>query len=428
MKSRLNIHIKCCPRLAILACFIFLLAACASAPQTAAMEGSYLDRAQTQEENGVRVTAAVPSAAESQKLFGKPLYRRGVQPVWLKIENTLDEYVSFLPVGLDPAYFTPIEAANLDVKEKKDEDSNALINKQFFNSGLGNNVPPGGQSSGFIFSVLDEGTKAFNVDVIGKSTLVTFTFFIPVPGLRIDHATVDWQNLYPADEYVDVSRDQLIEQLESTICCVRDKKNEAMGDPLNLVVIGDPDDIYYAFIRAGWDETETIYKGSAWKTMKSFVGGGEYRYSPVSALYVFNRPQDVAFQRARSNIHERNHLRLWMSSARYEGKPVWLGQISRDIGVRFTKKTITTHKIDPDVDETREFLLENLVYTQALKKFAYVDGVGAAAMDQPRGNLTGDPYFTDGYRLVLWVTSQPVDLSDLEVEYWRVPPDRQSTP
>jgi hypothetical protein len=428
MNSLLVIQMKRRPHLAILVCVISLLAACASAPQTAEMKGTYLDRAQTQEKDGLRITAAVPSAAESKELFGKPLYRRGVQPVWLKIENTLDEYVSFLPVGLDPAYFTPIEAANLDAKEKKAEGGNALTNQLFFNSGLGNNVPPGGQSSGFIFSVLDEGTKAFNVDVIGKSALVTFTFFIPVPGLRVDHATVDWKNLYPADEFVDLSRDDLIERLESTICCVRDKKNEEMGDPLNLVIIGDPSDVYYAFIRAGWDETETIHKGSAWKTMKSFVGGGEYRYSPVSALYVFNRPQDVAFQRARSNIHERNHLRLWMSSARYEGKPVWIGQISRDIGVRFTRKTITTHKIDPDVDETREFLLENLVYAQALKKFAYVEGVGEAPIDQPRGNLTGDPYFTDGYRLVLWVTSQPVDLGDLEFEYWKVPPDRQSTP
>lgn len=117
-----------------------------------------------------------------------------------------------------------------------------------------------------------------------------------------------------------------------------------------------------------------------------------------------------------------------MSSQRYECKPVWLGQISRDIGVHFTKKTITTHKIDPDVDETREFLLENLVYSQALQKFAYVGGVGQASMNQPRGNLTGDPYFTDGYRIVLWVTSQPVDIADLEVVRWRIPPDRQSAP
>jgi len=416
-------------RISVLICSLALITACASSfPTAPELESDYLDRAQTQEKDGIRVTAGVPSADETERLFGTRLYRQGVQPVWLSIENGRDEYVSFLPVGLDPAYFTPIEAANLDVKEKQAKKSVTVINQQFFSAGLGANVPSGETSSGFIFSVLDEGTKAFNVDVVSQSGLTTFTFFIPVPGLRIDHHKVDWQALYPDEEVAELTRDELIAELEAAICCVVDKKNVDMGDPLNLVVIGDPDDVYYAFIRAGWDETETINKSSSWKTMRSFVGGGEYRYSPVSALYVFDRPQDVAFQRARDNIHERNHLRLWMSSQRYEGKPVWLGQISRDIGVRFTKKTITTHKIDPDVDETREFLLENLVYSQALQKYAYVEGVGPAAIDQPRGNLTGDPYFTDGYRIVLWVTSQPVDIADVEVELWRIPPDRQSTP
>jgi hypothetical protein len=76
------------------------------------------------------------------------------------------------------------------------------------------------------------------------------------------------------------------------------------------------------------------------------------------------------------------------------------------------------------VDETREFLLEDLAYSQALAKFAYVDGVGAASIDEPRRNLAGDPYFTDGYRLVLWVTSEPVDIADIEVLSWRDPPHR----
>jgi hypothetical protein len=303
-----------------------------------------------------------------------------------------------------------------------------LINQQFFKAGMGTIVPPGEQRSGFIFSQLDEGTKAFNVDVIGESGLSTFTFFIPVPGLRLDHRTIDWKNLYPADQFRDLSSDELIEQIESETCCTTDKKNKGTGDPVNLVVIGNLEDVYYAFVRAGWDETETVHKGSTWKTITSFIGGGEYRYSPVSGLYVFGRPQDVAFQKARDNIHERNHLRLWVSPYRYEGKLVWLGQISRDIGVRFTKKTITTHKIDPDVDETREFLLENLAYSQALAKIAYLAGVGAAPIDQPRGNLTGDPYFTDGYRLVLWVSSRPVDIADIEWEIWRIPPGRQATP
>jgi len=410
-------------------CCLALLTACSSNPQPDPdVATDYLDRAQTQEKQGVRVTAAVPSAAESKTLFGRPLYKQGVQPVWLKIENNSDELVAFLPVGLDPAYFTPIEAANLKLKDKPASRSGSLINNDFFSAGLGNNVAAHTQNSGFIFSVLDEGTKSFNVDVVSDSSFRTFTFFIRVPGLRIDHREVDWQSLYPADEVVDLSSDELIKSIESGICCVVDKKAENMGDPLNLVIIGEPEDVYYAFIRAGWDETETIYSGSSWKTVKSFVSGGEYRYSPVSALYVFGRGQDVAFQKARDNIHERNHLRLWMSPYRYEGKPVWMGQISRDIGVRFTKKTITTHKIDPDVDETREYLLENMVYSQALQKLAYVGGVGVAPIDQPRGNLTGDPYFTDGYRLVMWLTSQPVDMHDVEVEYWEIPPDRHELP
>jgi len=418
------------PRLATLLCLLLLVSACSSTPQTVPeYEGDYRDRAQSQEKEGIRVTAAVPSAEESKAIFGKPLYKRGVQPVWLKIENSRDESVSFLSVGLDPAYFTPIEAANMDLSEKKQvSDKRSLINEQFFESGMSSTVPARGQRSGFVFSQLDEGTKAFNVDVIGNSGFTPFTFFIPVPGLNLDHHSVDWQNLYPADQYLDLDSDGLIEKIESETCCATDVKNEGTADPVNLVVIGTPDEVYYAFIRAGWDETETIYKGSSWKTITSFIGGGEYRYSPISALYVFNRGQDIAFQKARDNIHERNHLRLWMSPYRYEGEPVWLGQISRDIGVRFTKKTITTHKIDPDVDETREGLLENLAYSQALAKVAYLRGVGEAPIDQPRANLTGDPYFTDGYRLVLWVTSRPVDIADVEVVYWRVPPDRQSTP
>jgi hypothetical protein len=425
-----NTMLRFLPRLTAVLCFLVLVSACSSAPPTAPeYQGDYLDRAQSQEKDGIRVTAGVPSADESKAIFGAPLYKRGVQPVWLKIENNRDETVSFLSVGLDPAYFTPIEAANMDLNEKKQvSDKRSLINEQFFEAGMGSNIPAGEQRSGFVFSQLDEGTKAFNVDVIAESGFTPFTFFIPVPGLNLDHHSVDWENLYPADQFLDLSSDELIEKIESETCCATDKKNAGTADPVNLVVIGSPDEVYYAFIRAGWDETETIYKGSSWKTISSFVSGGEYRYSPVSALYVFNRGQDIAFQKARENIHERNHLRLWMSPYRYEGEPVWMGQISRDIGVRFTKKTITTHKIDPDVDETREGLLENLAYSQALAKVAYLGGVGAAPIDQPRANLTGDPYFTDGYRLVLWVTSHPTDIADIEVVVWRIPPDRQSTP
>ncbi len=383
---------------------------------------TFRERALTQESHGVRVTAAVPSADETRELFDADFYDKGVQPVWLEVENGLEDEVAFLPVGLDPRYYTPIEAALLS-EAASDDTSGRDVARNLLEHSMSLIVGPGETRSGFVFTPLDEGTKSFNVDIMGSEAGLQFSFFISVPGLQIDHDAIDWDARETNADAVALGEiGDIVAALEALPCCTTDKADQDLGDPLNLVVIGSPADVYYAFIRAGWDETETIHGSSLWKTAVSFLTGSEYRYSPVSALYVFGRPQDVAFQKARDNIHERNHLRLWMSDLRWEGFPVWIGQISRDIGVRFTRRTITTHKIDPDVDETREFLHEDLAYSQALARVGYVGGVGAAAIDEPRGNLTGDPYFTDGHRVVLWVSSRPVALDGIETLDWRPVP------
>jgi hypothetical protein len=62
-------------------------------------------------------------------------------------------------------------------------------------------IPPGETRAGFIYTSLDEGTKAFNVDLVSdQKQAYQFTFFVPVPGLRIDHRNVDWDNLYADEE------------------------------------------------------------------------------------------------------------------------------------------------------------------------------------------------------------------------------------
>jgi hypothetical protein len=378
----------------------------------------FRERAVTQVDDGVRVTAAVPSSKETRKLFGTNLYRKRIQPVWLEIENNTDQRVAFLPVGLDFDYHSPFEVASLAGKAKEQ----GTAEQYFFQSGFDMQIAPGEVRSGFIFSNLDEGTKAFNVDILGADDSWQFTFFIQVPGLAIDHHDVDWQSLYADDEMTDFDdAESFIAALQQLPCCTVDAKGENQGDPLNLVIIGESRAIYYAVLRAKWDETEAVTTASGFKTAMSFITGGEYRYSPVSSLYLFGRRQDIALQRIRKNIHERNHFRLWRAPMSFEGTPVWIGQISRDIGVRFTRKTITTHKIDPDVDETREFLLENLAYSQVLAKFAYVGGVDAAPIEKPRANLTGDPYFTDGLRVVMWIASDLSDLQEIEYIEWADP-------
>ena len=363
----------------------------------------------------MRVTTAVPSADETERIFGVKLYARNIQPVWVKVENMGDEILWFLPVGLDESYFTPIETSYRRQGRLPMLNLNRETNQDFYGKGMGLRISAGGETSGYVFTRVDEGTKSFNVDVIGAGSQQRMTFFVPVPGLRLDHYDVDLKNLYSEDEIVDVDLAGLVAGLEALPCCVTDKKGKNTGDPLNIAIVGDIKDAYYAFMRAGWDETETIYGSSMWNTFKSTMSGSEYRYSPVSALYVFGRSQDAALQKARASIDQRNHLRLWITPMRYEGKPVWIGQISRDIGVRLTWKTLTTHKIDANVDETREYLLEDLAYAQSLAKFGYVQGVGVQTFDSPRGNLMGDPWFTDGLRVVLFVAEQPVSISEIEI-------------
>jgi hypothetical protein len=113
-----------------------------------------------------------------------------------------------------------------------------------------------------------------------------------------------------------------------------------------------------------------------------------------------------------------------MTPMRLEGKPVWIGQISRDLGVRFTKKTITTHKIDPDVDEARLYLVQDLWYSQGLAAYGYVAGVEAATYEEARANLTGDLYFTDGLRAVMWIADEPSNMEEVQFIHWEIPQAR----
>ena len=83
--------------------------------------------------------------------------------------------------------------------------------------------------------------------------------------------------------------------------------------------------------------------------------------------------------------------------------------------MRFTTQspTISTHKIDPDVDETRTYLIQDLLAANGLEAFAFAGGVGKIPIDQPQGNLTGDPFFTDGRRVVLFMSEDRVPIEGI---------------
>jgi len=76
-----------------------------------------------------------------------------------------------------------------------------------------------------------------------------------------------------------------------------------------------------------------------------------------------------------------------------------------------------THKIDPNVDEAREYVLADLADVNKAARFGYVPGVGPASASEPRVNLTRDPYHTDGLRLVLEVAQTQAEPKFLGWEF-----------
>ncbi len=395
-------------------------------------ERAFESRAETQQQGGLSVTLAVLDAAESRRFFGANLARRGVQPVWLRVENQARSPYRLNVVSIDPNYYSPHEAAAvchfssgkrllgfgllawlflpllLLVPLKllgawlANRRMDAFFREQAFRL---RPVPEGGSSAGFVFTPLDAGSKVVHARFLGREETLEFVFTVSVPGLAADYLRRDLQDPYPADALVECNADQLAVQLAAMPPTTTNRHGVRQGDPVNLVVAGDFPTLLSAF-GARWDETETISLASCWRTVRAFLLGAEYRYSPVSALYLFDRSQDFALQRVRQSINERLHLRLWSTPLRLQGQPVWVGQVSRDIGVRFTWKTwnLTTHRIDSDVDEARDYVVEDLLEAGRLEMLGYVSGVGECTSTAPRHNLTGDPYFTDGKRAAILVS------------------------
>jgi hypothetical protein len=393
------------------------LGGCASAPVESATSGlDYRQRAETRTDGGVRVSTSVLSDDESAHAYGVPLATKGIQPVWIQVENHDARPYYLMSPGLDPNFFPASEAA--EAFAPGDPRGRTELDLRFRQLAFRNPVLPGTTTSGFILTNLDEGGKLIGLDLVANGRVKTFSILTGVPGFRADyHVSGVFRGDIPVGGIVDFVDDiDFLQALKRLPCCVTNKDGSRNGDPLNLVVVGGFDDAIPALVRRGWRPTEQKWSGSIMKMMKSAVSGERYGNAPVSDLYLYGRAQDFALQKARDNIHQRNHLRLWLSPLRYRGKQVWVGQISRDIGSRLTihSPTLTTHKIDPDVDEARGAFADDMAYSQALAKVGYAEGVGAAPKQLPRENLTTDPYYTDGMRLVLVFDRRPTSMAEVE--------------
>ncbi len=122
------------------------------------------------------------------------------------------------------------------------------------------------------------------------------------------------------------------------------------------------------------------------------------------AAYLYGRPPDVQFQKARRRVDSVNLVQLWITPIRYKGDIVMVGSVSRSI--------------DPNVDEAVQYVTEDLATAGMVETFGRIRGVGEVARENPRQNFANAPYWTDGNRTVLEIALTPVELTDIEFFQW----------
>lgn len=375
-----------------------LLGGCATRPfeQPPGLDVDLLrQRAETVVENDVRVSATIPSREELDAIFGIELSSRGIQPVWLEIENRSERRFNFLRTGLDPEYFSPREVA-FAFYGSLSEEGRRDLDRHLERLSFENPVDPHSTVSGFVFANEDRETKFVGVDLVGRGWSAHLSLLVPLPDRSLSEGHVARiEAVVSESEPVRVDEEsELRTLLEKLPCCAADAHGNQAG-PLNLVLVGDMEVVGPALVRR------------------------HFRYTPMSPLYVFGRAQDLSGRKSDRWVAAQPHaLRLWITNIRFQQKPVWIGQIITPLGGRFANTDKAPFVIDPDVDAARIDLVQDAIYSQLVSEIGFVVGAGAVSRSSPRMLPGGSRYHTDGLRAVMIFDGDPVSISEIGFLGW----------
>lgn len=191
------------------------------------------------------------------------------------------------------------------------------------------------------------------------------------------------------------------------------------SDPVNLAVVcRDKKQLIRTMTRAGWYEADGGSIRTNLHLAFAVLFNRPYPTAPFSRLYLFGRQQDIGFQIPTGNPaspRHRHHVRFWQLLPD-EAKPhhhqtfwknifqvftihkkqqIWVGAATHDIGpfaFRIRNFQIT-HQIDKHTDIERDFLLQTLTETKAIKRS---EVLSAGDPLKFRGQTFGVRIITDG--------------------------------
>lgn len=192
-----------------------------------------------------------------------------------------------------------------------------------------------------------------------------------------------------------------------------------LGDPINLAVLGEEQQLHVALDSAGWTRADPVTVRSSLRIIASTLTGRSYDEAPVSPLFLFGRQQDFAYQQeVDGNPRQRHHVRFWRCPDDWPlpgGRRVdWLAAGTFDTRVGLSLFTLqVTHKIDSDTDVERDHILRAFV---AADPRISVERIVDFSSGYHARNGGGDTIRTDGDLPIIDVravgTSDPAGATD----------------
>jgi hypothetical protein len=375
-----------------------LLAGCATWQAPELMDDTgFRERAISETVDDVRLSAAVLRAVESRQLFGADVNAKGIQPVWIEVENSGPDMLWLLRAGTDPDYFSPLEAA-WPFHSLLGGKRNDAIDEHFGALDFPNPIPPRSTRSGIIFTNPHQRTRMLNVDLLGQKRMVPFTLFLPDPDNPPDESAIKTVERHLESVRVNIrSPDVLRKRLEDSPCCAQTEGGDVIGDPVNVVLIGTLDNVAAALIRRGFRTDRKALDDSR---------------------RLYGRPPDFVLRKSGQGGLPAHWIRIWSAPFLYRNQPVWLVQAGRPVGGRMAIAEERALVLHPDVDEVRNMLIQDLIYSGGVATLGFAEGAGETRTNRSRTDTAGSRYHTDGLRAVMFILSRPRALSDFEILDW----------
>jgi hypothetical protein len=170
------------------------------------------------------------------------------------------------------------------------------------------------------------------------------------------------------------------------------------GDMLNLVFLARADELQEAFARAGWLRADKSVPHIVWRLIWQRAHDKQL---PMDQLYVYGRPQDYSFvlPDPKFIVERRHHVRIWKTDREVDGIPLWVGAATHDVSIELIIHRLRFfHRIDPNVDEERDFIARNLAETWQPTRQEYMRCAEPVLNAQTD---TGQSYHSDGRMLFL---------------------------